>query len=190
MASTLPKAHETAGERAQDLAEHPAKSDHGSLELWKWANFLLLAGILTWVGRKKVGAFFAGRSLEIRKALVEAEEVRADAERRASEVDRRLASLGADIEALRREAAAEQEAEAERVRREMASELAKIQLNTEREIAAAGKQARLELKRYAAELALQLAERKIAARMTPPVQEGLVDSFVRQLDGSARVQSI
>ncbi len=182
--------HETAAGRAEDLAEHPAKSDHGSLELWKWANFLLLAGLLTWAGRKSAAAFFAARSLEIRRSLVEAQEAQANAERRASEVDRRLASLGAEIEALRREAAAEQEAEAGRARREMAAELAKIERHAEREIAAAVKQARLDLKRYSAELALQLAERKIAARMTPPTQEALIDSFARQMDGSAPIRPI
>jgi F-type H+-transporting ATPase subunit b len=163
---------------------------HAALDGWKWANFLLLAGLLFWAGRKSAAAFFTGRSIQIRKSLVEAEEIRADAERRAAEVDRRLASLGAEIEALRREAATEQEAQAERARREMAAELAKVQLHAEQEIAAAGKQARLELKRYSAELALELAEKKIAARMNPPAQDALVDSFVRQLDGSARAQSI
>ncbi len=182
--------HETAAQRVEEVAEHPARAEHGSLELWKWANFLLLAGLLIWGGRKSATAFFAGRTLEIRRSLVEAQEARANAERRASEVDRRLANLGAEIEALRREAAAEQEAEAGRARREMAAELAKIQLHAEQEIAAAAKQARLELKRYSAQLALQIAERKIAARMNPPVQDALVDSFVRQMDGSAPVQPI
>ena len=71
----------------------------------------------------------------------------------------------------------------------MAADLAKIQLHAEQEIAAAGKQARLELKRYAAELALQLAEKKIAARMTPPAQEALVNSFVTP-DGRFRPRAV
>ena len=32
-----------AEERA---AESPSRSEHGTLELWKWANFLVLAGLL------------------------------------------------------------------------------------------------------------------------------------------------
>lgn len=173
--------HETRQERAREVAREPARGEHGGLEAWKWANFLLLAGVLGWAMKKHAGPFFAARSREIRKAMAEAEEIRADAERRAAEVDRRLANLGADIEALRKEALAEEEAESERASRRMAAELAKIQTQAEQEIAAAGKQARLELKGYAAQLALALAERKIRARMTPQAQDALVESFVRQL---------
>jgi hypothetical protein len=37
------------------------------------------------------------------------------------------------------------------------------------------------LKRYAAELAIGLAEQKIRARMTPETQDALVRGFVRDL---------
>ena len=77
----------------------------------------------------------------------------------------------ADIEALRRDAHQEAEAEAQRVRREAAAEMAKIQARTIEEIAAAGKAARLDLRRYSAGLALSLAETKIAARLSPQVQD-------------------
>ncbi len=185
-AQHAPQGQESAG-HAEEAAAHGA-AGHGALDLWKWANFLLLGGVLFWLGRKGVQTFFVNRSRDIRKAIVEAEEIRADAERRAAEVDRRLSNLGVEIEALRREARAEEEAEAERSRRELAAEMAKIQQRAEQDIAAAGKQARLELKRYSAELAIRLAEQKVRGRMTPQTQEALVDSFVRQMDDSAGAQ--
>jgi F0F1-type ATP synthase membrane subunit b/b' len=49
------------------------------------------------------------------------------------------------------------------------------------EIAAAGKSARIDLKRYAAGVAMQLAEQKIRARMTPAEQDALVAGFAREL---------
>ena len=71
-----------------------------------------------------------------------------------------------------------------------AAEIARIQSSAEQEIAAAGKAARLELKRYSAELAVNLAGEKIRSRMTPGAQEELVRDFVRQLDSSgARAQA-
>lgn len=179
-----PQNHQAPAQHTEEAAGHGA-AGHGSLDLWKWANFLLLAGVLYWMGHKAAQSFFANRSRDIRKAILEAEEIRADAERRAADVDRRLANLETEIEALRREARAEEEAEAERARRELAAEMDKIQRRAEQDIAAAGKQARLELKRYSAELAIRLAEQKIRGRMTPQTQEALVDSFVRQMDGSA-----
>ena len=65
--------------------------------------------------------------------------------------------------------------------RHTAAEIAKIQAHSEQEIASAGKAARMELKRYAAELAVELAEQKVRARMTPDAQDALVQGFVRNL---------
>lgn len=145
---------------------------------WEWANFALLAGGLGYITKKNVGPYFAQRSQAIRKGMIEAEAVRAEADAKIADVDRRLANLKSEIEALKRNAQQEADAEAQRVRREADAEMAKIQTHLADEIASASKAARLELRRYAAELALSLAEQKIAARMTPQVQDRLVGTFV------------
>jgi F-type H+-transporting ATPase subunit b len=153
----------------------------GGLQVWKWANFVVLAGALGYLIGKKGGPFFAARSVKIRKDIVEAGEVRKEAETRAAEVDRRLANLEAEIAALRAASGKEEEAEAARFGRHTAAEISKTQAHAEQEIAAAGKAARLELKRYCADLAVGLAEQKIRARMTPETQDALVRGFVRDL---------
>jgi len=107
----------------------------GNLDLWKWANFVVLAGALGYLIGKNAPAFFAARSLNIRKDIVEAEEARKDAETRAAAVDKRLANLEAEIAALRSEAQDEARAETERLAQHTAAELAKIQLRAEQEIA-------------------------------------------------------
>jgi F-type H+-transporting ATPase subunit b len=155
--------------------------EDGSLQTWKWANFLVLAGGLGYLIGKKGGPFFAARSVKIRKDMMDAGEVRQEAETRAAEVDRRLANLEAEIAALRAVSGKEEEAEAGRLGRHTAAEVAKTQVRAEEEIAAAGKAARLELKRYCAELAVGLAEQKIRARMTPETQDALVRGFVKDL---------
>jgi F0F1-type ATP synthase membrane subunit b/b' len=90
---------------------------------------------------------------------------------------------------LRHDARLEAEAEGQRVQRDAVGEMAKIQAQLADEIAAAGKAATLELRRYTAELALGLAEQKIAARMSPEIQGRLVKGFVAQL-AQAGVQGI
>jgi len=170
--------HKTAAEVA---GENPSEGEHGRLELWKWANFLILAGVLGYMIRKNAGPFFAARSKQIRKDMIEAEHMRKEAEAKAADVDRRLANLEAELGALREETQREQQREQERVRRETAADIAKVQQHAEQEIESAGKAARMELKRYSAELALQLAEKKIRSRMDPAVQDGLVRSFVGDL---------
>lgn len=170
------------GQESESEAERVSRStgltEHGPNILWGWLNFLLLAGGLAYITKKNAGPYFAKRNLEIRKGLIEAEAARAESEAREADVNRRLANLQVEIEELRRSAKAEAEADAEHVRRATAAEIAKIQQQIAEEITAAGKSARLELRRYAAELALSLAEQKIAARLSPETQNRLVKNFV------------
>jgi F-type H+-transporting ATPase subunit b len=176
------KANETP---LQEASDSPIEADHGKLETWKWANFLVLAAGLGYLIGKNAGPFFAARSQQIRKDMLESQEARRQAEARAAEVDRRLATLETEIAALRAESQKEGEAETERLSRQTAAEMAKIQAHAEQEIVSAGKAARMELKRYSSQLAVELAEQRIRARMNPETQEALVRGFVRDLEPAA-----
>jgi F-type H+-transporting ATPase subunit b len=179
----MPAAPQRTPEEAADrAAEPPVEGDQGSLSLWKWANFLLLAGILGWAVHKNAGPFFAARTRQIRKDMLEADDLRVQAEAQAADVDRRLANLESELADLRAESAREAESETARLTRAAAAEIAKLHAQSEQEIAAAVKAARLELKRYSAELAIGLAEQKIRARLTPETQDALIGGFVRHLE--------
>ena len=177
-AAWVPAAFAQEPEKPSEKPESFAEKHE--LEL-KWANFLILAGALGYLIGKHAGPFFAARSGSIRKDMVESEQQRQKAEAQAAAVDRRLANLEKEIAALRGEAQAEAQAENQRMGRHTAAEIAKIQAHAERDIASAGQAARTELKRYSAQLAVELAERKIRARMTPQTQDALVRGFVRDL---------
>ena len=163
---------------AQRVAESRGVTEKGPNVLWGWANFVLLAGGLGYLIKKHAGPYFAQRSLEIGKGIADAEAARAASDAKIAEVDRRLANLQTEIETLRRTAQQEAEADAQRARRQAAAEMAKIQSHVAEEIASSAKSATLELRRYSADLALALAERKIAARMSPETQDRLVGTFV------------
>jgi F-type H+-transporting ATPase subunit b len=169
----------------EKAATGETKSEEGNLGPWKWANFLLLAGGLGYLAGKHGGPFFAARSKSIRKDMIEAAETRQDAETRAAAVERRIANLESEIAALRAEAQREEQSETERIAQHSAAEMAKLQAHAEQEIASAAKAARMDLKRYSADLAIQLAEQKIRARLTPDGQDALVRGFVRDLEPSA-----
>ena len=168
----------------QPKAAHsaPAAPEEEPSLIWAWLNFAILAGALGYIGVKKGGPYFASRTLSIRKGIAEADQIRANAEARAADVDRRLAGLQTEIESLRSSARAEQAAEADRIRQQTAADLARIKEHAGREIEAAGKAARMDLKRYAAQLAVDLAEQKIRRQMTPEVQTALVENFSRDLE--------
>jgi F-type H+-transporting ATPase subunit b len=178
----------SGGSEKAASSESAGEEDH--LGPWKWANFLLLAGLLGYFAVKNGGPFFAARSKDIRREMVEAAEARKAAEARSIDVDRRLANLEAEIAALRAEAQREEQADTQRIARDSAAEIAKIQAHAQQEIASAAKAARMELKRYSADLAIKLAEQKIRERLTPEKQDALVRGFVRDVDAPAsRVQT-
>jgi F-type H+-transporting ATPase subunit b len=192
MASTAPMLRAQATEAAsQGAGETPGEEEHGRLLGWMWANFAVLVGGLGYLIYKNAGPYYAGRSRKIRKDLIEAGDLRKEAEERVAEVERRLANLEVEIASLRAESQREAAAETERLAVQTAAELAKIQARAEQEIAAAGRAARLELKRYAAALAVDLAAQKIRGRMTAEAQDALVGGFVQTLEQPSPVaQSI
>ncbi len=148
---------------------------------WMWANFIILAGGLAYLSKKYGGPFFAARSEGIRKDIVSAEKTKAESDAKIAEVNAKLANLSADIAAMRAENQRDQARETERLQARHQSELARIHAQAQQEIQSATKMARLELQRQAAALALDLAEKKVAARMNPDTQKHLASEFVESL---------
>jgi len=171
----------TAVLAAEPNKKEAAASGEGNLKIWEWANFLLLAGGLGYLIRKHAGPYYAARAAGISKDLVESERTAEAAAARAAEVDRRLASLDTEIAALRAESQKESAAEVERFAQQTAAEIAKIGALGEQEIRTAQKAARLDLQCYAAQLAVDLAEQKVRARMDADTEDRLVGGFVRGL---------
>lgn len=183
--------HGPSGEKAAESASREgSEGGEGGMEVWKWANFLVLAGGLGYLIGKNGGPFFEARSRKIRKGMVEAGDVRRDADARAAEVELRLQNLEAEIAALREESLRETQAEGERMAKRTDAEMAKVRAQAEQEIASAGKAAQMELRAHAAHLAVGLAEREIRNRLTPSAQEALVSRFVRDLERPAGNQAL
>jgi F-type H+-transporting ATPase subunit b len=182
----IPAVRAQHGEGQAAPAEHAEHAEHGPSRIWIWANFFILAGGLGYLAAKQAGPFFKQRGEEIRKGIEDAARIKSDADARAAAIEQRLANLEADIEALRTRGAQEIAAEGERISRETAQSVEKIQRQAEQDIATAGKGARQELKVYAADLALQLAEKKIRAELTAEIDAGLMRNFADNLRRQAQ----
>ena len=171
------------------LPQEPAEKRESQAEtgpgdpwiLWKWINFAILAGGLGYLISKHAPAFFAHRSREIEGALADAAQAKKSAELQAANIERRFASLQAEIDKLRQAARAETAAEAERISRDTAHQLQRIQDQTAQEMDLMTRAARDELRKYAALLALDLAGQRMGAGMTKDLQDGLVDGFLRDI---------
>jgi len=146
-------------------------------ELWKWPNFLLLAGLLGYLIKKHGAPLLQSRSEQIRRNLEAGQKAKVEAEAIAKGVEAKMANLDRVISELRAAAHADLEREAQRIRTEAEAAMARIEQHTAIEIVSIGKHAQIELRQYAAGLAMDLAERKIRERMTPDVQATLLDNF-------------
>lgn len=163
------------------FAQEQTEGGEGGLEIWKWANFIVLVIGLGYLVSKNAGPFFEARSKKIREDMAQADEMWKAAETRAAAVERKLATLEAEIAAFRNESQIEALNETKRMKLQTAAEIARIKEHAGQEIAAAGKAARLELQRYSAHLAIGLAEDKSRGRMSADTQDALVREFVRDL---------
>jgi F0F1-type ATP synthase membrane subunit b/b' len=158
-------------------------------EVWLWPNFLILAGLLGYLIKKHGSPFFAARSEQVRERLEAGKKAQVEAEKVAAGVQAKLATLDREIANLKASAHAELERETQRIRRDTDNELQRIEQHTASELDSLGKRATLELRHYAASLALDLAEQKVRARMTPALQSGLIESFASDLSSRETAQS-
>jgi F-type H+-transporting ATPase subunit b len=174
---------EPAHGEAAGHGEHSKESTPpANVNLWKTANFAILALALGYLIVKNVGPMFAARSVEIRKGIEDSTRLAKEAQANAAAIEARLANLSSEIEAMRAAARQEAAAEGDRLRKETERELAKIETNAGQEIASALKAAQLELKTYAGRLAVDLARQKVRERITPADQDALVQNFVSGLE--------
>jgi F0F1-type ATP synthase membrane subunit b/b' len=148
---------------------------------WKWANFAILAIGLGYLIRKNVPPMFQKQSDDIQGALAEAAKIKQEAAAYAAGIEARLANLQSEIQQLRENAHSEMTAESERMRRETEQHAQRIREQSVQEIELMTRAAKAELRKYAAELAIGLAEQHIRFRMTPATQDQLVNGFLHDL---------
>lgn len=151
---------------------------------WVWANFVLLAGLLGYIAVKQGGPYFNSRAAQIRKGIDEAEKIKSDSNAKIAAINSKLGRLDAEIVSLREAAATERRAAEQRIKDETQREIERIRTHAEAEIETAGKAERMALQRYVAQMALQLAETKVRARLNPNTEDALVRAFIHGLGAS------
>jgi F-type H+-transporting ATPase subunit b len=159
-----------------------------SLEKAYWLsvllNFAVIAVVIIWVMKKNLPGVFRDRTTSIQKAMEEAREASEDANRRLGEIEARLSRFDAEIGQMRAVAEKEASEEDQRIKAAAEEDARKIVESAEHEIAAAAKSARRELTAYAADLAVTLARKRIHVEAN--TDQALVGDFARQLSGEAR----
>jgi F-type H+-transporting ATPase subunit b len=165
---------------AETATEGGHEAGHGAL--YKWINFVLLAGGLGYVLRKPAREFFLQRSASIRKSLEEGRKALETSQAQLRAVEERLQHFEEAMAAFRATALQEMEEEHARIRQAAAEQAAKMMESVRTQMDVAGKQAKLELRHFTAQRAVELAEKVIVQRLDEAGQRRLVNQFVAQLE--------
>ena len=144
-------------------------------------NFAILAGVLVYFLRQPIAEYLKTRSTQIRQDLVTAAEMRRTAAAQLEQIQQQLASLPAELEALRTRGAEDTAAEEVRIAETAKTERARLLDQTRREIQMRLRVARRELTEHAAQLAVQVAEQRIKRNITADDQVRLLDRYTGQL---------
>lgn len=150
---------------------------------YKWFNFAILAAGLGFLIVKTGLPALRGQQSAILKQLEQAQKRAAEAERHTKAVEEKVAGLEREIEALKKQAAEEMAVEAREMQAETQRLLEKVEQQAQVEIASAVDHAKKELRAMAVDLAVGMAEKRLAEEVGRGAQERLVERFVRSLDG-------
>ena len=154
-------------------------SSHAEYWVLYSIDFLIIALLIAWGWKKNVPAAFRTRTASIRKTMDEAQAASADANRRLSEIEARLVKLDHEIAQMAALADREAAAEEARIRSAAEQDSQRIVEAAQAEIESSARTAMRDLKAYAADLAVDLAEKRI--QVDPGTDRQLVANFSREL---------
>jgi F-type H+-transporting ATPase subunit b len=161
------------------IARHTGLTNNQAYWLCIILNFAVIFFAIGGLLRKMLPGYFNGRTATIQKGIEEARKMSEDARRRLADVEGRLSRLDTEIADMKQEADENAKAEEQRLKAAGEEERRRIVISAEQEIEMAANTARRELKSYVAELAVELAEKKI--RVSKDADEALVRAFTAQL---------
>jgi F-type H+-transporting ATPase subunit b len=156
-------------------------SPETAADVFEWLNFGILAIALGMVITKTVPKVFRDRSTTIQKSLVDARTATEQAQVRLHSVEERLSKLDGQIAAMKVQAEKDAAVEEQKMRAAVEEEKVRILAAAEQEIASATLTAQRKLQKYAAELAIEQAARKLV--VTAETDRLLVQGFARRLAG-------
>jgi len=152
--------------------------------LYQGFNLALLLGVIFYFGRKPIAEFFSTRRTGIQSELSEAADLLTQAEQRNAELQRRLVDLGSEVEGIREEAGRRAEDEAERILADARATAERIRHDAQAAVAQELRRAQSALRDEAADLALELAARKLNEQVSDADRERLVDEFILRVEAN------
>ena len=152
---------------------------------WQTANLALLLGVLVYFGRKPITEFFATRRSGIQNELNEAAGLLAEAEQRNAELQRRLVDLSSEIDGIKKTAGQRATDEADRILADARASAERIRNDARAAMDQELRRAQTQLREEAADLALELAAKKLEDEVGESDRDRLVDEFILRVEPTA-----
>jgi len=172
------------GASAAQAASGGGDHDPVTEAIFQGINLLIVLGLLVYFGRGPIREFFASRRSTIHGELDQAAELLTQAEQRNAELQRRLVDLSSEIEDLREAASQRAEQEAERILADARATAERIRRDAQAAIDQELRRAQSELREEAADLALEIAARKLGENVTDNDRDRLIDEFITRVEPS------
>jgi F-type H+-transporting ATPase subunit b len=148
---------------------------------WPVVNFAILCSVLYYLLKTPLTTYLRDRGAGIRKDLVDAATLKADATKQLAEIDRKLQALPNEVASLRSRGEQEVAAEEARISQAAEAEHNRLVEQARRDIDAEVRLARRALTEHAADLAIGLAEDRIKAEITESDQARIVTRYLDQV---------
>jgi F-type H+-transporting ATPase subunit b len=168
----------------QSIARYGHVSTETAAQIFEDINSGVLLGAILIVLFRIVPKMFRNRSEKLQQDLVGARIATDEANRRLAEVEVRLQRLDSEIDAIRQQVEREAVHDEERIHAAMESERERIVASAEQEIAAAQAAAQRDLKKFAADLAIDHAMRKL--QLSTDTDRALVREFGKNLNSGSK----
>jgi F-type H+-transporting ATPase subunit b len=150
--------------------------------IWEGVNLALLLGVIVYFGRGPISAYFATRRDGIKTELSDAAELLSQAEQRNAELQRRLVDLSSEIEDIRENASRRADEEAERILADAGASAERIRTDARAAVDQELRRAQAALRDEAADLALEIAGRKLDENVSEGDRERLIDEFITRIE--------
>lgn len=167
----------------QGIARTLHVSTETAAQIFEDINSGILLGTILIVLLRIVPKMLRNRSEKLHQDLVGARIATDEANRRLAEVEVRLQRLDSEIDAIRQQVEREALQDEKRIHAAMESERERIVTSAEQEIAAAQAAAQRDLKKFAADLAIDHAMRKM--QLSADTDRALIREFGKSLNGGS-----
>ena len=172
------------------IAEEAAEGGHEAITFmgdWlpRLVNFSVIAAVVVYFGRKPVRDFFAARTAEIAKSMVDSKEARERAVAALADMERKIGEMEAETKSMVADAQARAEKDKlaliEEGRKVAQDVQAQVKMGIEIEL----QKAKSTLATEASLLSLELAEGSIKSKISSQDHERIVKEYITKVGGRA-----